>query len=103
MSARESFTRGGAIDSPPVQQSLRKQSRDPRRKQAEEVAADHSWHSERRTKTKYKQNWGFMRYCNFLDILEGRDSASPFRSYSNQFFKLWQDGLLMQVSSEYIY
>jgi len=44
------FPRGAAIDSQLVQHSLRKQPRDPRRKQAEIDAAHHTWHFESSTK-----------------------------------------------------
>ena len=57
MVAREQFTRGAATDSPPAQNSLRKQPRSSRRKQAEIGPADHSWHCESSTETEYKRNW----------------------------------------------
>jgi len=53
--AKERFTRGTAIYSPPVPHSLREQPRCAQRKQGELGAADHWWHSERSTKVSTTQ------------------------------------------------
>jgi len=47
---KEQFMRSAAIDSPPVQSSLRKRPRGPRRMQAEIGVADYSWHDEKAQK-----------------------------------------------------
>jgi len=52
---RKQFTNVAAADSSPAQHSLRKQSRDPRSKQAGRAPVDHSWHSERSTESEYNE------------------------------------------------